>query len=76
MILNMLDTAFGDADVRHDQNVQHQVGDNDERHTQTGRHSQITNNVDFNKHQREEANSIRNQRQHARNVKSPERQTC
>ena len=72
VVLHMAHTALGNTDVRHDQYVQHQVGDDYKRHTQAGSNGEVTDNVDFDEHQGQEAHGIGNQRQHARDIQGTE----
>ena len=71
-ILDVLDAPFGDPNVGHDQRMQNQVGYDNDRNTNTGRYGQITNDINLDEQQRQEAKRIRNQRQHARDIKRPE----
>src|SRR5690606_12821876 len=75
VVLNMANATLGNAHIRHDQDMQHQVGDDDERHTQAGSNRQITDNVDLDEHQGQEAHRIGDQRQHAGNIQCTKSQS-
>src|SRR5690554_3351339 len=70
-----LDSALADTDEGHQGRQQHQVGEDDDAHTYGGGDTQLADNLDLDKQQRGETDTVGDQSHHAGNVQRSERTT-
>ena len=68
----MIDTRLTDTYIRHNHRQQDQVGHNDHGNPHTRSDRQFLNNANIDKEQRQEANRVTQESQHARHVQTTE----